>query len=137
MLRRCRRHKELRRCSVQILDNYFGINALGIKLLKSVLTSSVALCTDGASVTSIAFFNNPLCSPFLRVTFRQRTKFGQIFITPILRKTFFIKRKRAAIAYLEVICCGSQHYIYNDSFYTFIKAVRQAISKRDEERGNR
>ena len=56
MLRRCRRHKELRRCSVQILDNYFGINALGIKLLKSVLTSSVALCTDGASVTSIALF---------------------------------------------------------------------------------
>ena len=55
MLRRCRRHIELRRCSVQILDNYFGINALGIKLLKSVLTSSVALCTDGASVTSIAF----------------------------------------------------------------------------------
>ena len=70
------------------------------------------------------FFNNPLCSPFLRVTFRQRTKFGQIFITPILRKTFFIKRKRADIAYLEVICCGSQHYIYNDSFYTFIKSVR-------------
>ena len=24
------------------------------------------------------FFNNPLFSPFLRVTFRQRTKFGQI-----------------------------------------------------------
>ena len=30
MLRRCRRHKERRRCSVQILDNYFGINALYI-----------------------------------------------------------------------------------------------------------
>ncbi|MBW4912107.1 hypothetical protein KZY67_05540, partial [Prevotella melaninogenica] len=52
--------------------------------------SSVALCTDGASVTSIAFFNNPLSSPFLRVTFRQRTKFGQIFITPNSGRTFFI-----------------------------------------------
>ena len=30
MSRRCRRHKERRRCSVQILDNYFGINALYI-----------------------------------------------------------------------------------------------------------
>jgi len=30
MLRRCRRHKERRRRSVQILDNYFGINVLCI-----------------------------------------------------------------------------------------------------------
>jgi len=34
----------------------FGVNALGIKLLKSVQTSSVALCTDGASMTTIALF---------------------------------------------------------------------------------
>jgi len=42
MSRRCRRHKERRRYSVQILDNYM-------------------LC-----------FNNPPSSPFLRVTFRQK-----------------------------------------------------------------
>ena len=30
MLRRCRRHKERRRRSVQILDNYFEVNALYI-----------------------------------------------------------------------------------------------------------
>ena len=30
MSRRCRRHKERRRCSVQILDNDFGLNALYI-----------------------------------------------------------------------------------------------------------
>ena len=30
MSRRCRRHKELRRCSVQIFDNYFEVNALYI-----------------------------------------------------------------------------------------------------------
>jgi len=28
MSRRCRRHKERRRYSIQILDNYLGINAL-------------------------------------------------------------------------------------------------------------
>ena len=28
--RRCRRHKEQRRCSVQIHDNYFEVNALYI-----------------------------------------------------------------------------------------------------------
>ena len=71
MLRRYRRHKEWRRCSVQILDNSFGVNALGIKLLKNVQTSSVALCTDGASVTTIALFYNPPSSPFLCVTLCQ------------------------------------------------------------------
>ena len=30
MLRRCRRHKERQRCSVQILDNYFWVNTLYI-----------------------------------------------------------------------------------------------------------
>ena len=30
MSRRCRRHKEQRRSSVQILDNYFEVNALYI-----------------------------------------------------------------------------------------------------------
>ena len=39
----------------------FGINTLGIKLLKSVQTSSVALCTDGASVPSIT-----MCLTILR-----------------------------------------------------------------------
>ena len=50
----------------------FGIKALIIKLLKSLQTSSVALCTDGASVTFIAFSYNPPSSPFLRVIFRQK-----------------------------------------------------------------
>ena len=35
------------------------------------------------------FFNNPLSSPFLRVTFRQRTKFGQSFITPNSGRTIY------------------------------------------------
>ena len=30
ILQRCRRHKEQRRCSLQILDNYLGVNALYI-----------------------------------------------------------------------------------------------------------
>ena len=30
ILQRCRRHKEQRGCSVQILDNYFEVNALYI-----------------------------------------------------------------------------------------------------------
>ncbi len=34
----------------------FEINALVIKLLKKCATSSLALCTDGASVTSITLF---------------------------------------------------------------------------------
>ena len=54
MLRRCRRHKERRRCSVQILDNFWD-KCFEYKVAKkSVQTSSAALCTDGASVTSIA-----------------------------------------------------------------------------------
>ena len=49
----------------------FGVNALGINLLKSVQTNSVALCTGGASVTTIALFYNPPFPPFLRVTLLQ------------------------------------------------------------------
>ena len=54
MSRRCRRHKERRRCSLQILDNFWD-KCFGHKVAKkSVQTTSVALCTDGASVTFIA-----------------------------------------------------------------------------------
>ena len=89
MLRRCRRHKERRRYSVQILDNFWD-KCFGHKVTKNVCKQAPSLYgTDGASVTSIAFFNNPLSSHFLRVTFRQRTKFGQIFITPNSGRTFY------------------------------------------------
>ena len=56
MLRRCRRHKERRRYSVQILDNFWD-KCFGHKVTKNVCKQAPSLYgTDGASVTSIALF---------------------------------------------------------------------------------
>ena len=56
MLRRCRRHKERRRYSVQILDNFWD-KCFGHKVTKNVCKEAPSLYgTDGASVTSIALF---------------------------------------------------------------------------------
>ncbi len=56
MLRRCRRHKERRRYSVQILDNFWD-KCFGHKVTKNVCKQAPSFYgTDGASVTSIALF---------------------------------------------------------------------------------
>ena len=56
MSRRCRRHKERRRYSVQILDNFWD-KCFGHKVTKNVCKQAPSFYgTDGASVTSIALF---------------------------------------------------------------------------------
>ena len=93
MSRRCRWHKEWRRCSVQISDNPFGMNALYINCWQNWQTISVALRTDGASVPTGACFDIPPYSPFLCVTSRQRPKLRRIIITPKFLRPYFLLRK--------------------------------------------
>ena len=87
--RRHRRCIERRRLFANSISNLYTKRLPQNSYQESVRYTSVALCAIGTSVTSIAFFNNPLSSHFLRVTFRQRTKFGQIFITPNSGRTIF------------------------------------------------
>jgi len=92
MSRRCRWYKERRRCSVQISDNPFGMNALYINCWQNWQTISVAPRTDGASVTTGACFDIPPYSPFLCVTSRQRPKLRRIIITPKFWRPYFLLR---------------------------------------------
>ena len=61
-------HKEQQRRSVQILDNYFGINALYIKLLIELVNNNIV------TTFPLLCFNNPPSSSFLRVTLGQSSK---------------------------------------------------------------
>ena len=71
MSRRCRGHKERRRCSVQILDNFWDkrfVYKLLIELANKLRRSMHRRCLrDYYSFV----FNNPPFSPFLRVTLLQ------------------------------------------------------------------
>ena len=71
MLRRCRRHKELRRCSVQILNN-FGHKCFRHKVTKKCANKLRRSMHRRCLRDFHCFFNNPPSSPCLRVTFRQK-----------------------------------------------------------------
>ena len=60
-----------RRCSLQILDNSFGINALVIKLLKKCANKLRCSMHRWCLRDFHCFFNNPPSSPCLRVTLLQ------------------------------------------------------------------
>ena len=72
MSRRCRRHKERRRCSVQILDNFWD-KCFGYKVAKKVCKQAPLLYAPTVPpLLSLLCFDIPPYSPSLRVTFPQK-----------------------------------------------------------------
>ena len=74
MSRRCRRHKERRRCSIQILDNFWD-RSFEHKVAKKVCRQAPSLCAPTVPRWLLFLcFNNPPFSPFLCVIFLQSSK---------------------------------------------------------------
>lgn len=74
-------HKDQKRCSVQIFDNFWD-KCFGYKVSNKTDKLSTSLPrTDGASVSTSALFWKTPYSPFPCVTFCQRPKLRQIIIT--------------------------------------------------------
>ena len=72
MSRRCLRHKERRRCSLQILDNFWD-KCFGHKVAKKVCKQPPLLYAPTVSPLLPLFcFDIPPSSPSLRVTFLQK-----------------------------------------------------------------
>ena len=71
MSRRCRRHKERRRYSVQILNNFWN-KCFGHKVTKKVCKQAPSLYAPTVPpLLTLLCFNNPPSSPCLRVTLLQ------------------------------------------------------------------
>ena len=95
MSRRCRRHKERRRCSVQILNNDFGVNALDIKLLKKCANN----LRRSMHRQYLRYFyhyvsNNPPSSPCLCVTLLQTLNTSGKPHHSKIWKTYFLRKKQ-------------------------------------------
>ena len=72
MLRRCRRHKERRRCNVQILDNFWD-KCFEYKVAKKVCKQAPLLYAPTVPpLLPLLCFDIPPYSPSLRVTFPQK-----------------------------------------------------------------
>ena len=69
MSRRCRRHKEQRRYSVQILDNYFEVKRFVYKIANRIGKEAPSLYAPTVPpLLPLLCFNNPPSSPCFRVT---------------------------------------------------------------------
>ena len=94
MSRRCRRHKERRRCSVQILDNFWD-KCFGYKVAKKVCKQAPLLYAPTVPPLLPLFcFDIPPYSPCLRVTLLQTlSTSGKPYHSKILKSHLLIKKQ--------------------------------------------